>query len=243
MQKSIQSYHFDQKKVGELLKKWVRESGLSYSEVAEQTGYSLDTINNSLSGKIKEPSLERVFKIAVLTGHSVCEFLRLMLEGDEIDFADRIHVLTDKPLHMVKYTDTLPAKAPATVPAEHHTDDATLDRFRRVHGDYAAAIREQTKQQLETMERQHRAHNDAMEKYHDEVVKALEKSHTEVVTQLERENKRLRRRSTWLTIALVVETLAVMAISIYDIINLDVGWYRGFLFPDGNSGIPGGLRG
>lgn len=243
MQKSIQAYHFDQKKAGEILKKWVKDSGLSYSDVAEQTGYTMDTINNSLSGKIKEPSLERVFKIAVLTGHSVCEFLRLMLEGEKLDFADRIHVLTDKPLHMVKYTDTLPEKAPAPVHTEHHTDDATLDRFRRVHGDYAAAIRDQTKQQLETMERQHRAHNDAMEKYHAEVVDALEKSHQEVVTQLERENKRLRRRSIYLTIALAVETVAVLAISIYDILNLDVGWYRGILFPGGNSGIPGGLRG
>lgn len=243
MQKTIQSYHFDQKKVGEILKKWVKDSGLSYSEVAEQTGYSLDTINNSLSGKIKEPSLERVFKIAVLTGHSVCEFLRLMLEGEEIDFADRIHVLTDKPLHVVKYTDTLPAKTPTTVPAEHHTDDATLDRFRRVHGDYAAAIREQTKQQLETMERQHKVHNDALGKYHEEVVKALEKSHTEVVAHLERENTRLRRRNVFLTVALIVETVAILAVSIYDVLHLDVGWYRGFLFPDGSGSLHNGLKG
>lgn len=244
MQKSLQDYHFDPKRSGEILKKWAKESGLSYSEIAEQTGYSPDTINNSLSGKIKELSLERVFKIAVLTGHSVCEFLRLMLDGEEIDFADQIHVLTDKPLHMVKYKDTLPQeKAPAAVLPEHHTDDATLDRFRRVHGDYAAAIRDQTQQQLETMERQHKIHNDTMEKYHQQHIHTLEEKHKEVTEQLERENARLRRRSTWLSIALIIETLAVMVITIYDVINLDVGWYRGIMYPGGAESIHDALRG
>lgn len=242
MQKTLLEYHFDPKKSGEILKRWVKDAGMSYAEVADQTGYSQDTINNSLSGKIKELSLERVFKIAVLTGHSVCEYLREMLDGADIAFADRIHVLTDKPLHMVKYTDTIAPSLPAVLP-EHHTDDATLDRFRRIHGDYAAAIREQTKQQLDTMERQHREHNSTVEKLHAAHLDDLYKNHAEVVAKLELENKRLRKRNIFLTIALALETIAVIGITMYDMLNRNVGWFRGLFSPGGAGNGFDSLRG
>ena len=95
MAKSLKTFHFDAKKSGSILKEWAKSAGMSYQRVADETAYSYDTINNSLSGKIVELSLERVFKIATCTGHSVCEYIRLMLKDEDIDFADRIHVLRD----------------------------------------------------------------------------------------------------------------------------------------------------
>ena len=43
-------------------------------------------MSNVLRGQNKEISLERVFKICIATGHSICDFVREMLEGEEIDF-------------------------------------------------------------------------------------------------------------------------------------------------------------
>lgn len=43
-------------------------------------------MSNVLRGQNKEISLLLVFKICIATGHSICDFVREMLEGEEIDF-------------------------------------------------------------------------------------------------------------------------------------------------------------
>ena len=239
--KNLQNYHLDPKKSGMILKTWIKDAGYSYSDVAEETGFSLDTINNSLAGKVADPRLERVFKIAVLTGHSVCEYLQLMLEDEDIDFADRVHVLrADEDMHL-RPLATAPQVSHAS--SEHNLSEAEmnsiLDRFRRVYEsvinqlrDQIAQIKEsrqimkeQYEQQLQKMEEQHRIHDET-----------LAETHREAMGLLREENDRLRRANRWKTIALSVETVAVVALTLIDAFNTDIGWYRGLvqhLYPEG----------
>lgn len=239
--KNLKNYHLDQKKSGMILKAWIKDAGYSYSDVAEETGFSLDTINNSLSGKVSDPRLERVFKIAVITGHSVCEYLQLMLEDEDIDFADRVHVLrSDEDMHL-RTIDTAPQASHAS--PEHNISqdemNSILDRFKRVYESVINQLRdqiaqlkesrkimkEQYEQQLQKMEEQQRMHDES-----------LAESHREAMGLLREENDRLRRANRWKTIALSVETAAIVALMLVDSFNTDIGWYRGvvkYLYPEG----------
>lgn len=158
MKKSLKEFHFDPEKSGQILKGWAKGAGKSYQKVAEETNYSYDTINNSLHGKIKELSLERVFKVSVCTGHSVCEYIRLMLQDEDIDFADQIHVLAGNDYTLVPYKETAPEPVHGHVQGRVHdthipqdvyalvmekareVNQANLERFTTLHKDHIQAL-------------------------------------------------------------------------------------------------------
>lgn len=184
MKKSLITFRFDPEKSGSVLKHFAKDAGISYQKLADSIGYSYDTINNSLGGKIKELSLERVFKICTVTGHSVCEYLREMLKDEDIDFADQIHVLRDADFSLVPYTETIvqdTQKAEASVQntvnlavVEQNpmyqaayqammqqaaaTHQANLDRFRAIHEGYVKMLEESHKKALDDQEKAHQAH-------------------------------------------------------------------------------------
>lgn len=86
MKKNLCAFSFDMTKAGQILKRYIEESGFSQRQLARHIGMTDDMLSNVLRGQNKEISLERVFKICVATGHSICDFVREMLEGEEIDF-------------------------------------------------------------------------------------------------------------------------------------------------------------
>lgn len=86
MKKNLCAFSFDMTKAGQILKRYIEESGFSQRQLARHIGMTDDMLSNLLRGQNKEISLERVFKICVATGHSICDFVREMLEGEEIDF-------------------------------------------------------------------------------------------------------------------------------------------------------------
>lgn len=179
--KNLITFHFDPIKSGRILNEWAKNAGISIKTLGDDTGYTYDTTNNSLHGKIKELSLERVFKFAVRTGHSVCEYIRLMLQDEDIDFKDQIHVLRETDLTLVQYTDTLvqePAKdtISAQTPAIDRNDpiyqavyaammqqasathQANLDRFRSIHEGYVKMLEDAHKKALDDQEKAHQEH-------------------------------------------------------------------------------------
>lgn len=233
---TLAEFHFDKERSGEILRRWADDSGLTRQELADRVGMSVHTLNNSLYGKVQDLSVDRTFKIAVATGHSVCEYIRLMLEGESIDFADQIHVLRDADMTLVKYTEDIPAAVkPSEPPA-----DALLDRFRRVYDTMLSQLRDQVQQlkdsreimhqqyqqQLETMERQHVIHNTAMETHHAEAMQRADKE----IDRLQLQNTRLRT-------ALIIETSAIGILFFADALIGDRGWIlRSLLDLGGKTG-------
>lgn len=118
---TIVDFRFDPVRSGKILSKWIADSGKTRDEVATETGISTHTVSNMVYAKVCDLKLEFVFKIAVVTGHSVCEYIALMLKEEDIDFADRIHVLREKDMVLVPYTDTIPAEDKQRTPL---SDDA-----------------------------------------------------------------------------------------------------------------------
>ena len=227
MAKSLKTFHFDAKKSGSILKEWAKSAGMSYQRVADETSYSYDTINNSLSGKIVELSLERVFKIATCTGHSVCEYISLMLKDEDIDFADLIHVLRDSDFTLVPYTDTLvpdtksienPVQTSVQAPANYQSDPI-----------YQAVYQAMMKQANDT----HQANLDRFKRLHEDYVRLLEEDHKEAMDDLEEAYKAhmatvtkvARQRLRWIII-LTVLLLAVIVWFIWDLSHPELGLIR-----------------
>lgn len=83
---TINFFHFDKNKSGTLLKKWLKDSGLSQHRAAELTGIHEDTLSNCLSGRVQDIKFEIVFKVAIITGHTVDDYIRAMLDGEDVSF-------------------------------------------------------------------------------------------------------------------------------------------------------------
>lgn len=87
---TIDVFHFDKEKSGNLLKKWLKENGLSQHHAANLTGIHQDTLFNCLSGRVQDIKFETVFKIALITGHTVDDYIREMLDGIDVPFYCRV---------------------------------------------------------------------------------------------------------------------------------------------------------
>lgn len=66
---------------GEVLDKFIRESGLSRSEVARRAGIGRSQISDFISGRTSEPSISKAKAIADALGVTVQSFIDAM-EGD-----------------------------------------------------------------------------------------------------------------------------------------------------------------
>lgn len=99
MPKSLNSFSFDKVKAGQILRRYLDDADISQRQAAPLLGMTDDMLSNVLRGQNKEISFERVFKICTLSGRSLCEFLRDMLEGEDVDFADRVRAFCADPAH------------------------------------------------------------------------------------------------------------------------------------------------
>lgn len=213
MAQNLQNFHFDQDKSGKILSKWAKDAGVSIKTLGDDTGYTFDTANNSLHGKIKDLSLERVFKFATRTGHSVCEYILLMLQDEDIDFADQIHVLRNPDMILVPLSETkdkLPAKQDTSL-VQARVFDQTSPEVQAV---YHAIMEEAAKT--------HQANLDRFKTVFEDALKSKEKSHNEHIETIRRV---ARQRLRWIII-LAVLLLAFVAWFIWDLSHPEIGLIR-----------------
>ena len=213
MAQNLQNFHFDQDKSGKILNKWAKDSGVSIKTLGDDTGYTFDTINNSLHGKIKDLSLERVFKIATRTGHSVCEYILLMLQDEDIDFADQIHVLRSPDMILVPLSETkdkLPAKQDTSLVQTRVFDQNSPE----VQAVYRAIMEQATAI--------HQANLERVKGIYDNAIKEQNKAHDDHIGTV---RKVARQRLRWIII-LTVLLLAVIVWFIWDLTHPEIGLIR-----------------
>ena len=213
MAQNLKNFHFDQDKSGRILNGWAKDAGVSIKTLGDDTGYTFDTINNSLHGKIKDLSLERVFKIATRTGHSVCEYILLMLKDEDIDFADQIHVLRSPDMILVPLNETaekLPEKQNTNLVQAHVFDQNSPE----VQAVYRAIMEQATAV--------HQANLERVKGIYDNAIKEKNKAHDD---HIETVRKVARQRLRWIIILAVV-LLAFVAWFIWDLSHPEIGLIR-----------------
>lgn len=211
MKKSLITFRFDPEKSGSVLKRFTKDAGMSYQKLADSIGYSYDTINNSLSGKIKDLSLERVFKICTITGHSVCEYLHLMLQDEDIDF------------ELVPYTESVVQDTQKTeTDVQHPVNLAVADQNPMCQAAYNAMMQQAEATHQANLERSSAIHDgyvNMLEDSHKKAIEDQEKAHQEHVDTV---RKVARQRLRWI-ILLTVLLLVFIAWFIWDISHPDIG--------------------
>lgn len=160
-----------------------------------------------------------------------------MLQDENIDFAESIHVLRDVDMTLVKCTEAVSQHTP--VPPAAPPSDAMLDRFKRIYDvtigqlrdqvqqlkDSREIMRQQYLQQLEAMERQHVVHNTSMETHH-----------AEAMQRADREIERLQKQNARLRTALIIETSAIGLLFFIDALVGDRGWILRSILNIGENG-------
>ena len=146
---SLQNYQINTQRSGEILRRWLAEKHISQASAAARIGITEDTLAGCLRGNVKQPSLTYVLKLCIMTGHTMEEYLHLVLADDPIEFAEDI-----------KWTDTpeaVPAPAPVKV-ADHGVDHATvgklLDRMEKSHAAEIERLAVQHAHELQRMEQE-----------------------------------------------------------------------------------------
>lgn len=210
--KSLQAYQIDPSKSAAIFKQWARDAGMSYNRVASETGYSYDTINNIMAGRISDIGLERVLKIAVCTGHTVGEFLLEVMDGEDIDFADKIPMMAEYRAMTATAVDG------ESMPPQ--PDNALLDRFKAI---YLRMI-EQISGQYE------REKASALEAF-----RATIAAKDDVILRQDRQIRGLNIKAGILTSALVLETGFLAVMLAFDVLNPSRGWIIRSMFNIGGA--------
>lgn len=199
---SLKEFHFDRTKSGEVLHSWVKNCPKPRKEIIAETGLSEDAFSNCIYGRSQDLYIDRAFKIAVATGHTLSEYIaRALPPPDEIDFADRIRMPHVEELTatyaeiFASYADTalqttdvvqnvdIPSGFYKKITEEHNHQ---LDRFRNVY----ATLVESMKQQIEDL----RADRDEMRRQFDEHLRQMERLYAENIARADDQIFRLRRR-------------------------------------------------
>ena len=210
--KSLQAYQIDPSKSAAIFKRWARDAGMSYNRVAAEPRCSYGTINNIMAGRISDIGLERVLKIAVCTGHTVGEFLLEVLDGEDIDFADKIPM-------MAEYR-AMTATAVDGESATPQPDNALLDRFKAI---YLRMI-EQISGQYE------REKASALEAFRETIA-----AKDDVILRQDRQIRGLNIKAGILTAALVLETGFLAVMLAFDVLNPSRGWIIRSMFNLGGA--------
>lgn len=257
MTKSLCAFSFDKAKAGQFLKKYIEESGFSQRQLAQHIGMTDDMLSNVLRGQNKEISLERVFKICIATGHSICDFIREMLENEEIDFRSEFDAVC--PPHSVDLTADSANLAAQSVPhgiavrqvevvsrqtevletpnpAFKSFDPGLLDFLRadrKEQSDRANALHDKHLAQVDANYRasiaRYEKQIDIINHEHAKSVDEMKSSHAETVGVLNEMVKSYKNRSKWLGSLLLAETLGIIGLFVYDALHLDRGWLQSVL--------------
>lgn len=89
MAHSLVSFTFNSVKAGKIIRHMRDEHDLSNDDIEDLTGIPAETVKNLIRGTAGL-TLERVFKLCVVFQIPLESFVALMVEGEDIDFADQI---------------------------------------------------------------------------------------------------------------------------------------------------------
>lgn len=215
--------------LGRTLKAMYKLSGKTLPQLSDETGLTIDTINNLFYSRVQKPGLAGVQTLVNAMGFSMQQLLTFLDEHPDLpEDCDITELFTSAADTQAPVS---PAKSPvpaakggfsAEIELVNEAYEKQLDRFRATHQRYVEQLKEQHTRQIEQMQ----AHNRQMEQHFDHSVAELKNLHARETDRLENSNTRLRRAVRILVSAVVVENGLFLLLLILDMINRGIGWMR-----------------
>lgn len=112
-------YHFNPVKIGQILRQYRLERGMSIASTSRKSGLTYDTIDNIERGRVQDVKFEAVFKLCCVYAIPIEVFVQLAIKGDEIDFAHLILLYDNKDDEAIPVTEieSIPSSVPDTAVA------------------------------------------------------------------------------------------------------------------------------
>lgn len=182
MSYSLIDFHFNPRKLGQILKQLCKDRGISKASLASKTGLSYDTVDNIFAGKIQEVSFEKLFKICCVIGVPVEVVMMLMVKDEDIDFVDEILLYSIEanealPVSDIDQSQTLgPVSAAVSAVAEAVAAAEVSPQDVRPSADVPCTgySREEVSLLLDRIERQHVRHIAELTSCHERTHRVLE---------------------------------------------------------------------
>ena len=171
MPESLKEFHFSAAKSANIIRQYIEERNTTPLKLSNRTGITYDTIGNILSGKVRDIKFEQLFKICVALAIPLEVYEQLMINGEDIDFADEILLYSPRHDEVIPATDkelsvdstiipesvaavATPTPSPqggiASVEVDTYSRDelrAMLDRIGQCHEQHMADMRAQVDRQ------------------------------------------------------------------------------------------------
>ena len=114
---SLADFRFNPIKLGQIIRKYAQDRGISQAAMAKLTGYSYDTIGHVYAGQTKKsPTFEMVTKFSVALGVPIEVLMLLALKDEDIDFLARVPLYDPVRGKIVHQLDGAPTLSPEVVP-------------------------------------------------------------------------------------------------------------------------------
>lgn len=219
--------------LGRALKAMYKLSGKTLPQLSEETGLTVDTINNLFYARIQKPGLAGVNALVHSMGFTLLQLMTFLDDNPDIsDDCDVTDLFTkyisdaedtnESAVHTSETADSTKNALPAEIELINEEHQRQLDRFRATHQRYSAQLQEQHDRQIEQMQE----HTRQLEQHFDRSLLTLKETHAREIERMEKESRSQKRIIRILAIAAGIETISILMLLISDMIIRTVGWIR-----------------
>lgn len=204
--------------LGKTIKAMYKLSGKTLTLLSEESGLTIDTINNLFYARIQKPGLIGVCELVKAMGFTVQELMTFLDENRSIgEDADITEAFT---AYITSVRDTgAPAKdtkAPVKATAAPERGGKAPD----------AAAEDRLRERYEAQISQMRESEERVEKHYAQSVADLKDAYLRESQRQDEQIRQLRRSGRTAKILLAVETALFLALVIFDSLNVNLGWFR-----------------
>lgn len=205
--------------LGKVVKAMYKLSGKTLQQLADETGLTVDTLNNLFYARLQKPGFFGVEAVVEATGYTVEDLLGFMKIAETLPadadvteaFAEYIFTaketkpVVDSAVNCGKHTDgSVSADSCCmqikTLNEEHEKE---LDRFRATHLHYVDELHARYQEQIRQME----SSSQRIEEHYNRSIAEIKKSHDREVDDYQKEMKRAQSINRLLTVALIAVAL------------------------------------
>lgn len=211
--------------LGKTMKAMYKLSGKTLNNLSEETGLTVDTINNVFYARLQKPSYFGIKSLVEACGYKMTDLTSFMEYAETLpkdadfikEFSNYI-ISVENTNTLVEITNNCSVDNENTTQHEccnqikelNEAHENQLNRFRATHLHYAEQLEKQYKEQIEQM-----AENIKTLKFnYDNSIIELRNAHKEELDRVEKSKTSLKRMNFFLTAALIVVAIGAVLIAL-----------------------------
>lgn len=212
--------------LGKVLKAMYKLSGKTLTQLSDETGLTVDTINNLFYARIQKPGLAGVYALVNAMGFSIQQLMSFLEENPELPEDCDVTALFTTTVASAADTNISAAPARETVKTAKGKLSGEIELLGEEYEKQLNRFRESNQRHTDQLREQHSRQIEQMEKHFDKSITALREANERETQRLEKENTRQRKAGRLLTVAVIIETVLILLLLVLDIMNRSIGWFR-----------------